>query len=216
MTDKTDYPLSPAGTGPTAQQDDLTSQRDLSDEELLAQLADTLQKEKALVDRWSASGDCFIMSDSGKVHLPTCSSVRAVVDREAAWAPFLDDLERVREWHGTDNAPPMPALMTRADVEELTRYTSCPECAPALDHAEKRPSVRGWTTLKAGSLSFRHFGLPFSLVEGAEIGVLTKLSRIETADGLDFAAEFDGIVDPVTDPLAEVMYRDGTVPQASS
>jgi hypothetical protein len=215
MTNKIQHPLDSAGSGLNLQRDDLMSQRDQSDEALLAQLADTLHKEKALVDRWSASGDCFIISDSGKVHLPTCPTVGPLVDREAAWAPYLDDLERVRDWHGTDNAPPMPALMTRADVEELTRYTSCPDCAPVLDHTEKRPSVRGWTTLKAGSLGFRHFGVPFSLVAGAEIGVLIKLSRVETADGLDFAAEFGGIAEPVTDPLAEVMYRDGTRPQAS-
>ncbi|MDQ0755583.1 hypothetical protein [Arthrobacter sp. B3I4] len=215
MTDTADDRPNSAGSGLSVQEGDLTSQRQLSDEELLAQLADTVRKEKALVDRWTASGDCFIISGSGKVHLPTCSSVSAVVDRQAAWAPFLDDLDRVRAWHGTDNEPPMPALMTRADVEELTRYSSCPECSPTLDHRDKRPSARGWTTLEAGNLNFRHFGIPFSLVEGAEIGVLTKLSRVETADGLDFAAEFDGIVDPVTDPLTEVMYRTDFGPQMS-
>lgn len=194
-------------------EDSIRSERHLSDEELRAQLVDSLRKEKVLVDRWTNSGDCFIISGSGKVHLPTCPSIRAVVDREAAWAPYLDDLERARDWHGSDNAPPMPALLTRADVEELARYTSCPVCAPALDHTDKRPTARGWKTLKVGSLNYLHFGTSFSLVEGAEIGVLTKLSRVETADGLDFAAEFDGIVDPVTDPLTEVMYRTGTTPQ---
>lgn len=215
MTDKADDRPDSAGSGLNVQVDTLTGQRQLSDEELLAQLADTVRKEKALVERWTASGDCFILSGSSKVHLPTCPSVSAVVDREAAWAPYLNDLERVREWHGTDNAPPMPALMTRADVEDLTRYSSCPVCAPTLDHADKRPSAPGWTALKAGSLNFRHFGIPFSLAEGAEIGVLTKLSRVETADGLDFAAAFDGIVDPVTDPLTEVMYRTESGPQVS-
>ena len=215
MTDTADSLPHAAGDGLNSQEDHLTGPRPLSDEVLLAQLADTVQKEAALVDRWIASGDCFIISGSGKIHLPTCPSVSAVVDREAAWAPYLEDLERARDWNGSDNAPPMPALLTRADVEDLAHYTSCPECAPALDHQEKRSSVRGWTALEAGSLNFRHFGIPFCLVEGAEIGVLTKLSRVETADGLDFAAVFDGIVDPVTDPLTEVMYQTGTGPQTS-
>lgn len=193
-----------------AKEDYIRSQRHLSDEELRAQMVDTLRKEKALVDRWTDSGDCYVLSGSGKVHLPTCSSMRAVVDREAAWAPYLDDLERARDWHGSDNAPPMPALLTRADVEELARYTSCPTCAPTLDHIDKRPSARGWTMLKAGSLNFRHFGTAFSLADGTEIGVLSRISRVETVDGLDFAAEFDGPVDPVTDPLIELMYRTGT------
>lgn len=196
-----------------AQEDFIRSQRHLSDDELRAQLVDTLRKEKALVDQWVDSGDCFIISGSGKVHLPTCPSMRALVDRDAAWAPYLDDLERVRDWHGDDNAPPMPALLTRADVEDLARYTSCPVCAPSLDHADKRPSARGWTMLKAGSLNYRHFGTAFSLADGTEIGVLTRIAKDETADGLEFAAYFDGVVEPVTDPLIEVMYRTGTRPK---
>lgn len=198
-----------------AREDYIRSQRHLSDDELRAQLVDTLRKEKTLVDQWIDAGDCFIVSGSNKVHLPKCPSMRAVVDREAAWAPYLDDLERVRNWHGSDNAPPMPALMTRADVEDLTRYTSCPVCAPTLDHTDKRPVARGWTALKAGALNYRHFGTEFSLADGKEIGVLTRITRDETADGLDFAAYFDGTVEPVADPLVELMYRTGTRPQAS-
>ncbi|HEX9228521.1 MAG TPA: hypothetical protein VF885_18110, partial [Arthrobacter sp.] len=187
-----------------AREDYIRSQRHLTDEELRAQLVDTLRKEKAVVDRWVDSGDCFIISAAGKVHLPSCPSMRAVVDREAAWAPYLDDLERARDWHGSDSAPPMPALLTRADVEDLARYTSCPVCAPTLDHTDKRPVARGWTLVQAGSLNFRHFGTAFSLADGTAVGTLTKISRVETADGLNFAAEFDGIVDPVTDPLIEL------------
>ena len=212
MTDTSDRRRDTAPGEVNAGEGSIPSQRDLSDDELRAQLLDTLQKEKALVDRWTGSGDCFIISGSGKVHLPTCPSMHTLVNREEAWAPYLDDLERVRDWHGSDNAPPMPALLTRADVEELARYTSCPVCAPALDHTDKRPAARGWTTLQAGSLNFKHFGTAFSLIEGAEIGVLTKLSRVETADGLEFEAWFDGVADPVLDPLTEVMYRTATRP----
>lgn len=197
-------------------EDYIRGQRHLSDEELRAQLVDTLRKEKALVERWVDSDDCFIVSGSGKVHLPTCPSMRAVVDRDAAWAPYLDDLGRVRDWHGGDSAPPMPALMTRSDVEDLVRYTSCTVCAPALDHTDKWPSARGWTIVKAGNLNYRHFGTAFSLAEGSEIGTLTRITRDETADGLDFAAYFDALIDPVTDPLIEVMYRTGTRPTAKA
>lgn len=198
-----------------AREDHVQSQRHLSDEELRTQLVDTLRKEKAVVDRWADSGDCFIISGSGKVHLPTCPSMRALVDRDAAWAPYLDDLERVRDWHGDDNAPPMPAFLTRADVEELARYTSCSVCEPSLAHTDKRPSARDWTLLKAGSMNYRHFGTAFSLVDGTELGILTRIARDETADGLEFSVYFDGLIDPVTDPLLEVMYRTGTRPQAS-
>ena len=42
----------------------------LSDEELTQQLIATLQREKNLVEDWLDSGDCFIVSSAGKVHLP--------------------------------------------------------------------------------------------------------------------------------------------------
>lgn len=196
-------------------EDDLPGQRHPSDAELRRQLTDTLRKETALVEKWVSSQDCFILSDAGKVHLPSCSDTQALMDREAAWAPYLDDLERVRDWNGTDNAPPMPALLTRADVEDLASYTACPGCTPALDHTEKRAATRGWTAVQAGGLNFRHFGTMFSLADGTELGALTRISRVETADGLDFAAEFDGIVDPVADPLTELVYRTEAAPEQS-
>lgn len=176
------------------------------------ELADTLGQEKAVVED---SGDCFVISGSNKVHLPTCPSMRTLVDRDAAWAPYLDDLERVRDWHGDDNAPPMPALMSRTDVEDLARYTSCRTCAPSLDHTDKRPTEKGWTLLKAGSLNYPHFETAFALPGGGELGALTKLSRVETANGLDFAATSDWVIDPGVDPLIEVMYRTGSRPQES-
>jgi hypothetical protein len=60
--------------------------------------------------------------------------------------------------------------------------------------------------LKAGSLGTKHFGKDFRLVDGTKIGALTKISRVETTDGLEFKAEFDGLDFPVTDPSIEMMY----------
>ena len=178
----------------------------LSDEELTRQLVATLRQEKARVDRWVDSGDCFVLSSAGKVHLPQCPSMRQFMDRDAAWKPYLDDLERVRDWHGNDNAPDMPTLLTRTDVEGLKTYKTCPVCAPTLDHTDKRPGLRGWTVLKCGSLKTKHFGKVFNFVGGEKIGVLKRISTVETMDGLEFRAEFDGLDSPVADPSMEVMY----------
>lgn len=178
----------------------------LNDEELTQQLVATLRKETVTIRRWLDSGDCFIQSSAGKIHQPECPSMRQFVDREAAWAPYLRDLERVRNWHGSDNAPAMPTLLTRAEVEALKAYKTCPVCAPTLDHTDKRRGSRGWTTLQAGSLKSKHFGKSFSLIDGTEIGVLTRISTVETADGMGFKAEFDGLDYPVTDASREVMY----------
>lgn len=178
----------------------------LSDEELTQQLIATLQREKDLVEDWLDSGDCFIVSSAGKVHLPQCQSMRQLVDRDAAWAPYLSHLERVRDWHGSDNAPSMPRMLTRAEVEGLKTYKTCPLCAPTLDHTNKRRGVRGWTCLKAGSLKTNHFGKKFSFADGAEIGALTRISNVETAEGTEFRAEFDGLERPITEPSTELMY----------
>lgn len=108
----------------------------------------------------------------------------------------------------------MPALLTRADVEAMVSYKTCPVCAPTLDHTDKRVGVKGWTVLKAGSLNRRHLGTVFSLPDGSEIGALMKISRVDTLEGTDFQAEFDGLGSPVTQ-ATELMYRTGTrVPPA--
>jgi hypothetical protein len=198
-----------------AQEDYIRSMRHLSDDELRAQLVETLGKEKARIGAWLDSGDCFIISGAGKVHLPDCPSMRQFMDRDAAWAPYLDDLERVRDWHGDDNAPVFPALRTRADIESMKSYKVCPLCAPTLDHTDKRIGAKGWTALKAGSLNRRHLGTAFSLPNGTEIGVLTRLGTVETISGTDFQADFEGLDSPVTDPATELMYRTGTRPQES-
>lgn len=193
-----------------AQEDYIRSLRHLSDDELRAQLVNTLRKEKSAVDAWLDAGDCFLMSAAGKVHLPSCQSMLPFIDRDRAWAPYLANLDRVRDWHGSDNAPPMPALLTRAGVEAMTAYKTCTVCAPSLDHADKRAGVKGWTVLKAGSLNRRHLGTAFSLPDGSAIGALTKITRVETLDGTELSAEFEGLGAPVTGPGTELMYRTGT------
>lgn len=188
------------------QENFLRRQDYLSDEELTENVLAGIRREKAIVESWLDSGECFVLSSAGKVHLPQCPSMRQFMDRDAAWAPYLRDLESVRDWSG-DTYPAMPVLRTRAQVEDLKSYKTCPMCAPTLDHTEKRPGISGWTILKAGSLKAKHFGKTFSFVDGTGIGVLARISTVETAQGLDFRAEFDGLETPVTDPLREVMYR---------
>lgn len=198
------------------QEDYIRGMRHLSDDELRAELVDRLGREKAVVAAWLDAGDCFLISGAGKVHLPNCQSMAMFVDRDRAWALYLRDLERVRDWHGDDHAPPMPALLTRADVESMTAYKTCPLCAPTLNHTDKRVGVKGWTVLKAGSLNRKHLGTVFSLPDGSEIGALTKISRVDTLDGTDFRAEFEGLGSPVTGQATEVMYRTGTRVQPAS
>lgn len=192
------------------QEDYIRSMRHLSDEDLREKLVITLRAEQAAVDRWMDAGDCFVMSGAGNIHRPSCPSVSVFIDRDKAWAPYLHHLERVRDWHVSDNIPPMPALLTRSDVEAMRAYKTCPVCAPTLDHTDKGVGVKGWTVLKAGSLNRRHLGTMFSLPDGSEIGALTKIATVDTLEGTDFQAEFDGVGSPITGPATELMYRTGT------
>lgn len=214
MTDTAQGRLRSAMDELNAKEDYVRSMRHLSDEQLREQLVETLRKEKARIADWLDSGDCYIIAGSGKVHLPSCPSMRQFMDRDAAWAPYLDHLERVRDWHGDDNAPAFPTLRTRADIESLRSYRICPTCAPTLDHTDKRKGVKGWTALQAGSLNRKHLGTSFCLADGTDIGTLTRLAMVETLEGTDFHAGFDGLEHPVTDPAAGLMYRTGTRPQA--
>jgi hypothetical protein len=67
-----------------------------------------------------------------------------------------------------------------------------------------------WTYLPARSLGTKHFGTEFHLPPGTLLGVLTKISTVETIDGLEFSAEFEHAEAPVTDPDTELMYQTGT------
>lgn len=187
----------------------------LTDDELRDQLKESIRKEKATLDKWAASGEFFILSGARKVHLPTCPSMRRDMDRDAAWAPYLRDLERVRDWRGDDHSPGMPTLLTRSHVEALPKYTTCPTCSPTLDHADKRRTPKGWTVLKAGSLLGKHIGLTFVRDNGEEIGELERIVRVETAAGLDLAVFFKGAAEPWTDPEKMLQYRT-RVPQAAA
>lgn len=179
----------------------------LTDDELREKMKESIRKEKATLDRWAESGEFFILSGARKVHLPTCPSMRRDMDRDAAWGPYLRFPERVRDWRGDDHSPGMPTLLTRADVEALPKYATCPLCSPTLDHTDKRRNPKGWTVLKAGSLKAKHFGRTFFLSSGAELGELTRLMRDETPTGTDFRAEFSGGASHVTDPDAVIQYR---------
>lgn len=192
------------------QEDYLRSLRYLSDDELLAQMRAKLAEEKRAMNEWLDSGDCYIISGSGKVHAPTCGSVRPFVDRDAAWEPYFANLDRVRDWHGDDSAPSWPILATRAEVESLPKYIACSVCAPELNHADKRIGAKGWTVLPVSSLKSKHFGTEFRLADGTELGALTRISTEETIEGLIFTAEFDKAEAPVADPATKVMYRTGT------
>lgn len=198
------------------QEDYLRSLRYLTDDELLAQMRETLAREKMAMNAWLDSGDCFIIAGSGKVHLPSCPSMHQFVDRDAAWSVYFRYPERVRDWHGDDNAPAWPILRTRAQIEALPKYMACPLCAPDLDHADKRSGAKGWTYLAASSLKSKHFGTEFSLTDGTALGALTKISTEETMDGLVFSAVFAEAEAPITDPDTRLMYRTGTRALANS
>ncbi|CAH0136286.1 hypothetical protein SRABI26_00354 [Arthrobacter sp. Bi26] len=180
----------------------------LTDEELREQLKATIRRETASLDEWAAAGEYFVLSDAGKVHLPTCPTIQRFMDRDVAWAPYLRHLERVRDWHGSDdNAPDMPRLKTREQIEALDRYATCPLCAPTLDHTDERRNPKGWMVLKAGSLKAKHFGRTFFLPSGEDLGGLSRLTRDETPAGLTFRAEFADGARHVTDPEAMLQYR---------
>lgn len=190
-------------------EDYLRREEYLDDDQLRAQLLERVRAEKEAVDSWLHGGEFYIIAGSGKVHLPTCDSVGRWLDREQMWQPWLDDLERVRNWHGGDNAPAFPKLLDRAGVEALRTYTTCQLCAPTLDHIEKRGGRKGWQSIQASSLGAKHFGLHLSTTEGRELGQLVRISNILTADGQDFQAEFTAS-EPITDPDTLMMYQKKT------
>lgn len=87
MTESATDRLNAAWAELSGQEDYIRSMRHLSDEDLRAQLVATLRDEKSAVTRWLDAGDCFVMSGAGKVHLPSCPSMTAFVDRDKAWEP---------------------------------------------------------------------------------------------------------------------------------
>ncbi|MDQ0690957.1 hypothetical protein [Arthrobacter sp. W4I7] len=84
-----------------------------------------------------------------------------------------------------------------------------------LDSSLDEDPVPVWPMLKtrylpARSLNSNHFGTEFRLAEGMLLGMLTKISTVETIDGFDFTAEFEHAEAPITDSDTELMYWTGT------
>ena len=192
------------------QEDFLRSLDGLSDEELREHMRVTADLEKAAIKEWLDSGDCYIISLAGKVHLPTCDSMGRFVDRDSAWGlNFRFPKRLLGEGPDADPIPIWPILRTRAQIESLPSCTPCPLCAPMPVAPEKRFGANSWTYLRARSLNSKHFGTEFRLAEGTLLGALTKISTVETIDGFDFTAEFEHAEAPITDPDTEMMYRTG-------
>jgi hypothetical protein len=105
-----------------AQEDYVRSMRHLSDDELSAQLVETLRKEKARIGAWLDSGDCS--SSPGQAFISRPAGMP--VGRDAAWAPpgrsgTCPELARRRCLNGAS---------TRVNIESLPSYRICPLCAP--------------------------------------------------------------------------------------
>lgn len=217
MTGLTSPADSPAGQAAAAarelyrQKDYISALAGQSDVELRERIRETVALEEQAMQEWLDSGDCYIVSLAGKVHLPTCDSMKRFVDRQAAWGLNLRFPERLRgDSPDEDPIPVWPLLKTRAQIEAMPRRTACPLCKPDLAHLDKARRTVTWTYLPARSLKSKHFGTEFRLPEGTLLGPLTKITTVETIDGLNFRADFEHAEAPVTDPDTELMYQTGT------
>ncbi|CAH0126374.1 hypothetical protein SRABI83_00090 [Arthrobacter sp. Bi83] len=215
MTGTTSLADSPAARAAAAsraqykQEDYLQSLSDLSEEELREQMRVTLALEKEAMKEWMDSGDCYIISQAGKVHVPTCQSMGRFVNRDAAWGLNLRYPDRLLDGPDEDPIPVWPILRTRAQIESLAKRTACPLCALDLAFLDKPERAITWTYLRARSLNSQHFGTDFKLADGTPLGALTKITTEETIDGLTFSATFSQAEAPITEPDTELMYRTG-------
>jgi hypothetical protein len=221
MTGLTSPADSPAGQAAAAarelykQEDYNSGLASRSDDELRERIRETVALEEQAMQEWLDSGDCYIVSLAGKVHLPTCESMRRFVDRQAAWGLNFRFPERLQgDSPDEDPIPVWPILRTRVQIEAMPRRTACPLCSPDLARLDKTQRAISWTYLPARSLKSKHFGTEFRLPEGTLLGALTKITTPEMIDGLD-RAEFEHAEAPVTDPDTEMMYQTGTRAPAS-
>lgn len=193
------------------QEDFLRGLESLSENEIRDFMEETVALEGVAMQEWLDSGDCYIVSLAGKVHLPTCESMRRFVDRDAAWGiNFRWPRRLVDPPEGENPVPVWPMLRTRAQLEAMPKRTACPLCRAGLVHLNKPQVAVTWTYLPARSLGSKHFGTEFRLPSGTLLGALTRISTVETIEGLEFSAEFEHAEAPVTDPDTEVMYQTGT------
>ncbi|MDQ1053112.1 hypothetical protein QE394_001040 [Arthrobacter sp. SORGH_AS 212] len=216
MTGMTSPADSPAGQAAAAarelykQDDYVQALQDLSHDELRDRMSETVALEKVAIQEWLDSGDCYVISHAGKLHLPTCDSMQRFMDRDSAWFTNLRFPQRLQgDAPDDDPIPAWPILRTRTQIEALSSYTPCPLCAPMPVPPEARFGAKQWTHLHARNLKSKHFGTEFRSADGSILGALTKITTVETIDGLDFTAEFEHAEAPITDPDIELMYRTG-------
>lgn len=215
MTGTTSLADSPAARAAAAsraqykQEGYLQSLSDLSEDELRQQMSVTLSLEKEAMKEWLDSGDCYIISQAGKVHVPTCQSMGRFVDRDAAWFTNFRFPGRLLDCPDDDPIPVWPIFRTRAQIERLSNRMACPLCARHLAFLDKPEMPITWTYLRASSLNSKHFGTDFKLSDGTPLGALLRITTEETIEGLTFSAKFSQAEAPITDPDTELMYRTG-------
>lgn len=143
--------------------------------------------------------------------MPTCDSIRRFVDRDSAWFTNFRFPQRLQGDSPDENSIPLwPILRTRAQIDAISRRTACPLCSPDIAHLDKAQGAIIWTYLPALSLKSKHFGTEFRLPDGTLLGALTRISTVETIDGLLYSAEFGNAEAPITDPDTELMYQTGS------
>lgn len=187
------------------QEDYLRRQEYLSDDDLRDRMRESIRIEQKRIDSILGT-EFYIMAGSGKIHLPTCPSVRQLLDQAAMWEPYLQDLERARDWHGSDNSPSRPAMFSRTTVETLEEYETCGLCVPPLNHQSKRRAPKNWQPLRAGSLGANHFDKDLFTGEDDHLGALDRVTTVLTKDGARFRAEFSN-GQTITDPEIVVRYK---------
>lgn len=142
---------------------------------------------QTVVDKQLRSGATYILTETTQcVHDINCWIVRWKLDVEQLAASYQEQYLSRRN---------LPWLLTREEVERLTRYVACRICAPTLDHAEHdtRPTKppksprEGWRKVQLRYLMMNPdspIGRRIELIEGRPIGVLNRLRVTLEDDGL--------------------------------
>ena len=126
-----------------AHQGDLTAEElTRRDDEFRAVIPEVIARETQLLRALERAGATYLVNgERNLVHTLTCPTIRRMLDRERMWREEGEHV--IAQYRHTlggpfHGGPKMPTLLTRPEVEELTRYDTCAVCAPETDTLRKR------------------------------------------------------------------------------
>jgi len=157
------------------------------DRDFLASIPSRIEDENQEIRTQIDAGKVFVVNGPHHlVHTVDCTHVAHQFDREAQWRERAQ--AQVDGAHYSLGGPSgrvgrMPRLMSRVELESLTRYSTCAHCGPDVTHRVKNSVGSGRRVGRVGAFNAGHIGRQIESTDGEPLGHVVRVVQIHDSAG---------------------------------